>query len=81
MEANLPIHLYYPQFASLHQGEDLQLRWKSKDSYVLNLQGWDGMRWAVKFRREGTYVCLIHVVVWQMPIQYYKAIILQLKIN
>ena len=42
MEDTPPIHLYYPQFASLHQGEDLQLRWKSKDSYVLNLEGWDG---------------------------------------
>ena len=42
MEDTPPIHLYYPQFASLHQGEDLQLRWKSKDSYVHNLEGWDG---------------------------------------
>lgn len=42
MEDIPPIHLYYPQFASLHQGEDLQVRWKSKDSYVLNLEGWDG---------------------------------------
>jgi len=42
MEDNPPVHLYYPQFASLNQGEDLQLRWKSKDSYVLNLEGWDG---------------------------------------
>ena len=41
MEDIPPIHLYYPQFASLHQGEDLQVRWKSKDSYVLNLEGWD----------------------------------------
>ena len=41
MEDNTLIHLYYPQFASLHQGEDLQVRWKSKDSYVLNLEGWD----------------------------------------
>ena len=34
--------------------------------------------------REGrTYVnlWLIHVVVWQKPTEYYKAIILQLKIN
>ena len=33
--------------------------------------------------REGTwvYLWLIHVDVWQKPIQYCKAIILQLKIN
>ena len=39
-----------------------------------NLEGWDG---------EGTrvYPWLIHVVVWQKPTQYYKAMILQLKIN
>ena len=35
------------------------------------------------FKREETYVdlWLIHVDVWQKPTQYYKAIILQLKIN
>ena len=35
------------------------------------------------YKREGTYVYLwlIHVDVWQKPIQYSKAIILQLKIN
>ena len=34
-----------------------------------------------RFRREGTYVYLrlIHVDVWQKPIQYCKAIFLQLK--
>ena len=34
-------------------------------------------------RREGTYVylCRIHAAVWQKPIQYCKAIILQLKLN
>jgi len=36
-----------------------------------------------RFKREGTYVYLwlIHVDVWQKPIQYCKEIILQLKIN
>jgi len=36
-----------------------------------------------RFRREETYVylCLIHVDIWQKPTKYYKAIILQLKIN
>ena len=47
--------------------------------------GWDGMGWEVegRFKREGTYVYLwlIYVNVWQKPIQYCKAIILQLKIN
>ena len=43
------------------------------------------MEWEVRGRdrKEGTYVYLwlIHVVVWQKPIQYCKATILQLKIN
>ena len=36
-----------------------------------------------RFKREGTYVYswLIHVDIWQKPTQYYKAIILQLKIK
>ena len=36
-----------------------------------------------RFKREGTYIYLrlIHVNVWQKQIQYYKAIILKLKIN
>ena len=38
-----------------------------------------------RFKREGTgtyvYPWLIHVDAWQKPTQYYKAIILQLKIN
>ena len=42
-----------------------------------------GMEWKVggRFKREGTcvYLRLIHVDVWQKPIQYCKAIILQLK--
>jgi hypothetical protein len=43
------------------------------------------MGWEVggRFKRERTYVYLwlIHVNVWQKPTQYYKAIILQLKIK
>ena len=33
-----------------------------------------------RFKREGTYIYLrlIHVNVWEKPIQYYKTIILQL---
>ena len=32
-----------------------------------------------RFKREGTYIylCLIHVDVWQKPLQYDKVIILQ----
>ena len=35
------------------------------------------------FQERGTYVYLwlIHTDIWQKPMQYYKAIILQLKIN
>ena len=36
-----------------------------------------------RFKREGTYVYLwlIHVDIWQKPTQYYKVIILQLRIK
>ena len=42
--------------------------------------GWEVGR---KFKRDRTYICLwvIHADVWQKPIQYCKAIILQLKIS
>ena len=44
-----------------------------------------GMGWEVggRFQRERIYVylLLIHVDVWQKPAQYYKAIILRLKIH
>ena len=35
-----------------------------------------------RFKREGTYVYLgmTHIVVWQRPTQYCKAVIIQLKI-
>ena len=54
-----------------------------------NLEGWDGigvgMGWEVggRFKRKGTYVYLwlFHVDVWKKQTQYYKAIILQLKIK
>ena len=43
------------------------------------------MEWEMEgmFKREGTYVYLrmIHVDLWQKATQYYKAIILQLKIK
>ena len=45
---------------------------------VITQRGW--MEWEVggKFKREGTYVYLwlIHVDVWQKPIQYCKAVVL-----
>ena len=46
-----------------------------------NLEGWDGAGGQGRFKREETYVYLwlIHIVVWQKPIQYCKAIILCLK--
>ena len=43
------------------------------------------MGWEVeeRLKKKGTYIHLwpIHVDIWQKPTQYYKAIILQLKIN
>ena len=43
------------------------------------------MGWEVggRLKREGTYVYLwlIHVAIWKKPTQYFKEIILQLKIN
>ena len=48
-----------------------------------NLERWDVVRVLERFKREGSYICLwlTHVVVWQKPTQYCKAINLQLKIN
>ena len=45
-----------------------------------NLEGWDG---GGTFKKKGIYLYLwlIHVDIWQKSMQYYKAIILQLKIN
>ena len=47
------------------------------------LKGLDGVGGGREVQNEGTYVYLwlIHVDVWQKPIQYCKAIVLQLKIN
>ena len=43
-------------------------------------EGWEAEG---RYKREGAcvYLWLIHVDVWQKPMQYCKAIILQLKIN
>ena len=48
-----------------------------------NLEGPDGEEVGGTFTWEGTWVNPqpIHADVWQKPTQYYKAIILQLKIN
>ena len=48
-----------------------------------NPKGWDGVRNGKEVQREGTYVYLwlIRVDVWQNSTQYYKAVILQLKIK
>ena len=45
--------------------------------------GWKGAWEGVAFRIEGTHVYLrsVHDGVWQKPLEYCKAIILQLKIN
>ena len=47
-----------------------------------NPEGWDGVRRG-RLQKEGTYVYLrlIHIVVWQKPTQYCKAIILHLIID
>ena len=46
-----------------------------------NLEGCAGVRGGERFRTEEAYMYfwLIHVVVWQKPTQYCKAIILQFK--
>ena len=48
-----------------------------------NLEGWDGVGGGREVLEGGSYVYLwlIHVDVWQEPIQQCKAIILQLKLN
>ena len=51
----------------------------SKPILCDNLEGWDG--WEGGFKRKGhnIYLWLVHVDIRQNPTQYYKAIILQLK--
>ena len=48
-----------------------------------NLEGRVGWEMGRGLRREGihVYLWLIHVDVWRKPTQYYKAMILQFKIN
>ena len=58
------------------QGVSLQVM--KADLFCLKIR-----KYGVGGRREGTYVCpwLTHAAIWQKPTQYYKALILQLKIN
>ena len=55
----------------------------SNQGSVTISRGGMGRELGGRFKREGIYVYLwvIQVDVWQKPTQYYKAIILQLKIN
>ena len=48
-----------------------------------NLEGWDEVGGGRRLQQKGTYVYLwlIHIDVWQKPMQYCKVIILQVKIN
>ena len=41
----------------------------------------EGVKGRLKRERIYVYLRLIHIVIWQKPIQYYKAIILQLQTN
>jgi len=45
-----------------------------------SLEGWNGVRGRFKSGETYVYLWLIHVDVWQKPIQYCKTVILQLKI-
>ena len=44
-----------------------------------NLEGWDGLRGELQERGDICALWLTHVLIWQKPTQYCKAIILQLK--
>ena len=48
-----------------------------------NLEGWDGDGGWREVQEGGAivYIWLIHGDIWQKPIQYCKAIVLQLKVN
>ena len=35
-----------------------------------NLEGWDGVEGGKGFKKEGTYLWLIHADIWQKPTQY-----------
>ena len=45
-----------------------------------DLEGWGVGREDEPFKREGTYVYLWLIVVWQRPTQQHKAVTLQFKI-
>ena len=51
--------------------------------YPISLRNVHNLLWSTKSKREGIciYLWQIHVDVWQKPTQYWKAIILQLKIS
>ena len=72
-----------PNAEWMASGDSLRGTGSSNQMPCGNLE--DGMGWEVggRLKKEGTYVYLwlIHADVWQRPTQYYKAIILQLKIN
>ena len=66
----------------MQNGEPVGIRCVAQSSNSVlcdNLERWD----RVENGRERPYICLrlIHVDVWQKPIQHCKAIILQLKTN
>ena len=55
----------------------------TRDSNLVLCDNLEGREVGGRFKREGAYVYLwlIHVDIWQKPTRYYKATILQLKIN
>lgn len=50
-------------------------------STVLTYTGGVGVAGRLERDRACVYLCLIHADVWQKPIQYFKAVILQLRIK
>ena len=72
--------LIFPYVKKRASGNLLYVSGNSKQGSN-NLEGGTRREMGGRFRREGTYVYLwlIHVEVWLKPVQFCKAIILQLK--
>ena len=70
----------FPCYSLNSQSEFAAYHRELKSVLCHNLVGWDavGPGWGIQ---EGGDIWVIHADEWQKPTQYYKAIILQLRIN
>ena len=75
-------NVHYHMIRQITNGNLLYNAVSSSQVLCENLEGWDGVGDGREVQEAGGMcIWLIHVDVWQIPTQYCKAIILQLKIN